>query len=101
MDRPEDLKCPCNGILYSSKKCLKEHKNTKSHKCWELWTQELSSDNENNNQNNDNEIENYKKEIDSLNEKYNILIQENEQLKRELINVKNLYISVLFDFNKY
>ena len=81
MELPQELTCECNGKVYKNNSTLREHKQSKTHKDWEL-----------------------KKEnnvIEELNTKYELLILENEELKRELVKVKNLYISVLYDFNKY
>lgn len=86
-----ELTCECNGITYSSTKCLKEHKNTKSHKTKSLL---LQSNENNNNQDNIDKVE-------ELLKKYNELLKENEELKTELVKVKNSYLSILFDFNKY
>jgi len=74
-----ELTCECNGKVYKNNKSLEEHKQSKIHKDWEI-------------RNN---------VIEELNKKYELLLLENEELKRELVKVKNSYLSILYDFNKY
>jgi hypothetical protein len=76
-----ELTCECNGKVYKNNTTLREHRISKAHKDWEF---------KNNN-----------KVIEELNKKHELLILENEELKRELIKVKNSYLSILYDFNKY
>ena len=76
-----ELTCECNGKVYKNNTTLREHKQSNTHKDWEF--------------KNDNKV------IEELNKKHELLILENEELKRELVKVKNSYLSVLYDFNKY
>ena len=80
------LTCECNGKLYKNNTNLREHKQSKLHKIWELQ-----------NQQNDNNIDNIDK-VEADLKKYNELLKENEELKQELIKVKNSYISILYDY---
>ena len=92
-----NLTCECNGKLYKNNTTFREHKISKSHKDWELQNQ--TNENSSNDNIINNIINNEKSEAEL--KKYNELLKENEELKQELIKVKNSYLSILFDFNKY
>ena len=96
MEISPQLICECNGKLYSSVTTLKDHRRSKIHKDWESkkGSQNDSQESKNNNDSQNEQIETYKREIVELK-------AEIEELKKEVIKAKNLYISVLYDFNDY